>query len=74
MQPLEPDDLNSSGLTNFLVPSAVNHGQDLEPGSQLGDVTLIRFIAEGGMGRVYEGLQGMPCRTVAVKVVRPGVL
>jgi serine/threonine protein kinase len=26
------------------------------------------------MGRVYEGLQGMPCRTVAVKVIKPGVL
>lgn len=86
MQPLEPDNSepqrasidaslpNSSGLTDFLVRPAAHAGRDLEPGTRLGDVTIIRFIAEGGMGRVYEGLQGMPCRTVAVKVVRPGVL
>ena len=86
MQPLEPDASepqsepvdaslpNSSGLTDFLVRPAANPAGDLEPGERLGDVTIVRFIAEGGMGRVYEGLQGMPCRTVAVKVVRPGVL
>lgn len=86
MQPLEPDHLepqsesidaslpNSSGLTDFLVQRAEHPGRDLEPGARLGDVTIVRFIAEGGMGQVYEGLQGMPCRTVAVKVVRPGVL
>lgn len=86
MQPLEPDASepqsesidaslpNSSGLTDFLVRPTAAHSDDLEPGARLGDVTIIRFIAEGGMGRVYEGLQGMPCRTVAVKLVRPGVL
>jgi WD40 repeat protein/tRNA A-37 threonylcarbamoyl transferase component Bud32 len=86
MQPLEPDASEpesesidaslptSGGLTNFLVSPAAGHEGVLEPGTRLGDVTIIRFIAEGGMGRVYEGLQGMPCRTVAVKLVRPGVL
>ena len=86
MQPLEPNHSepqsesidaslpNSSGLTDFLVQRAEHPGRDLELGARLGDVTIVRFIAEGGMGRVYEGLQGMPCRTVAVKVVRPGVL
>jgi WD40 repeat protein len=86
MQPLDPNDSepqsesidaslpNSSGLTDFLMQRAEHPGRDLEPGARLGDVTIVRFIAEGGMGRVYEGLQGMPCRTVAVKVVRPGVL
>lgn len=69
------DSLSSSGgLTDFLVPPAAPAGPDLGPGTRLGDVTLVRFVAEGGMGRVYEGLQGMPCRTVAVKVIRPGVL
>jgi WD40 repeat protein len=62
------------GLTEFLpTPVEVCVG-DLVPGTRLGDVTIIRLIAEGGMGRVYEGLQGMPCRSVAVKVIRPGVL
>lgn len=43
-------------------------------GMRIGDVTLTRLIAEGGMGRVYEGLQTNPSRAVAVKVLRPGLL
>lgn len=42
-------------------------------GRSLGDVTLTRFIAEGGMGRVYEAKQLNPARRVAVKVMRPGL-
>jgi serine/threonine protein kinase len=42
-------------------------------GRTLGEVTLKRFIAEGGMGRVYEGEQAHPSRRVAVKVLRPGL-
>jgi WD40 repeat protein len=65
----------TSSLTDFLVhPAAAAVGPELGPGARLGDVTIVRFVAEGGMGRVYEGLQGMPCRTVAVKVIRPGAL
>ncbi|MFM9196512.1 MAG: protein kinase domain-containing protein [Planctomycetia bacterium] len=86
MQPLESDGdepadgfgadsgLSFAGLTEFRRPPASTGGPDLGPGSQLGDVTIIRLVDEGGMGRVYEGLQGMPCRTVAVKVIKPGML
>jgi hypothetical protein len=42
-------------------------------GRDLGGVTLQRVIGEGGMGRVYEGLQTAPSRTVAVKLLRPGI-
>lgn len=42
-------------------------------GRSLGDVTLTRCIAEGGMGRVYEAEQLNPSRRVAVKVMRPGL-
>ena len=62
------------GLTEFLRTPVERCAGDLTPGTRLGDVTIVRLIAEGGMGRVYEGLQGMPCRSVAVKVIRPGVL
>jgi len=65
--------LGFTGLTEFMAGRSDSSGGDLDPGSTLGDVTIVRLIDEGGMGRVYEGLQGMPCRTVAVKVVRPGV-
>ena len=50
-------------------------GEAVDPllGRSLGDVTLTRFIAEGGMGRVYEAEQLNPSRRVAVKVMRPGL-
>jgi formylglycine-generating enzyme required for sulfatase activity len=41
-------------------------------GKDIGGVTIVKLIAEGGMGRVYEGLQARPRRPVAVKVMRPG--
>jgi len=72
MEPIDSG-LHGGGLTEFLA-QPVSTGADLQPGARLGDVTIVRLVAEGGMGRVYEGLQGMPCRTVAVKVIRPGVL
>ena len=43
-------------------------------GTVVGGVRLVRVVGEGGMGRVYEGLQEHPRRTVAVKLQRPGRL
>jgi hypothetical protein len=41
-------------------------------GRDLGVAVIVRLIAQGGMGRVYEARQRSPTRTVAVKVMRPG--
>jgi tetratricopeptide (TPR) repeat protein/tRNA A-37 threonylcarbamoyl transferase component Bud32 len=56
-------------------------GLGLEPpraewlvGMELGGVTLERVLGDGGMGRVYQGLQHQPRRAVAVKVMRPGLV
>jgi WD40 repeat protein/tRNA A-37 threonylcarbamoyl transferase component Bud32 len=65
--------LSFAGLSQFMGGRAAPGAGQLVPGSRLGDVTIVRIVDEGGMGQVYEGLQGMPCRTVAVKVIRPGV-
>jgi WD40 repeat protein len=46
---------------------------DLPVGTDLGGVTIVRLLAEGGMGRVYEGRQQAPSRPVAVKVLRNGL-
>ncbi|RLS35266.1 MAG: serine/threonine protein kinase [Planctomycetota bacterium] len=43
-------------------------------GTSMGGVRLVRVVGEGGMGRVYEGIQEQPSRTVAVKLQRPGRL
>jgi WD40 repeat protein/tRNA A-37 threonylcarbamoyl transferase component Bud32 len=55
------------------APPAVRHLSDPLISSELGGVTLVRMIAEGGMGRVYEGRQEKPRRAVAVKVIKPGL-
>jgi len=43
-------------------------------GVDLGGVKIVRLIGEGGMGRVYEAVQERPSRTVAVKIIRQGIL
>lgn len=43
-------------------------------GTIVGGITIEALIGEGGMGRVYRGTQERPRRTVAVKVMRPGLL
>ncbi len=73
-QSIDDSALSLTGFTNFLGRRAAPGAGQLVPGSRLGDVTIVRLVDEGGMGQVYEGLQGAPCRTVAVKVIRPGVL
>ncbi|MEL6904575.1 MAG: serine/threonine-protein kinase, partial [Planctomycetota bacterium] len=43
-------------------------------GARVGGYELRRVIGEGGMGRVYEAVQERPHRTVALKVLRPGLV
>ena len=47
---------------------------DFPAGTDLGGVTIIRLLAQGGMGRVYEAWQEAPRRRVAVKVIRDGLV
>ncbi len=47
---------------------------DLPPGTDLGGVTILRVVGTGGMGRVYEAVQQSPQRSVAVKVMRDGIV
>ena len=41
---------------------------------QIGAFTIRRLIGTGGMGAVYEAVQDSPRRTVALKVLKPGLL
>ncbi len=40
---------------------------------RIGHYRILRLLGEGGMGAVYEAEQDSPRRTVALKVVRPGL-
>jgi len=42
--------------------------------ASIGPYRVIRVVAEGGMGMVYEAEQDSPRRRVAIKVIRPGFL
>jgi non-specific serine/threonine protein kinase/serine/threonine-protein kinase len=65
--------------------SASDHAQNddtlrgAEPGSgrsipqKIGNYSIRRRIASGGMGTVYEAIQEQPRRTVAVKIMRAGM-
>jgi WD40 repeat protein len=68
--------LSFAGLTNFMHPAepASLTAEDLGAGTLIGDVQVVRFIGAGGMGRVYEGIQASTQRTVAVKVIREGIV
>jgi WD40 repeat protein len=63
----------SPGMADFFGLPDRPPANDAMVGSDIGGVTIIRVIAEGGMGRVYEGRQHKPDRAVAVKIMRPGV-
>lgn len=53
--------------------AAAEPAADALLGADIQGIRLVRLIAEGGMGRVYEGRQEKPRRPVAVKVIKPGL-
>ena len=44
----------------------------LQPGQRLGPFRIVRYVAHGGMGEVYEAVQDVLDRRVALKVIRNG--
>ncbi len=46
----------------------------LEAGASIGPFRIVRAIATGGMGSVYEAEQKSPRRRVALKIIREGLL
>lgn len=59
--------------TGASEPALTLSPQDLVTLSTPGRYRIVRRIAEGGMGAVYEAEQDNPRRTVALKVIRPGL-
>src|SRR5215831_4706870 len=45
----------------------------LDEGATIGRYRILRLVGEGGMGAVYEAEQQQPRRTVALKVIKPGM-
>lgn len=70
----------SDGAQNSVPPTRTDLGGDSHRSGpdasaaerRVGDYTLVRVIASGGMGIVWEALQHDPPRTVAVKLMNAG--
>src|SRR6516225_579458 len=69
------DGLLKSPLVRALDPTlTLSDGHPVTPSQpRVGRYRILRRIAEGGMGTVYEAEQDSPRRPVALKVVRPGL-
>src|SRR5262249_6008455 len=58
---------------NAAAPEPVEAAPRLSPGELLGDFRVVRFLAHGGMGEIYEAEQVcLSRRRVALKVIRHG--
>ena len=67
----EPDFLHSPAAR---VRAALPPSAELESPPYIGRYRILRRHGEGGMGTVYEAEQDNPRRTVALKVIRPGLV
>jgi serine/threonine protein kinase len=52
--------------------TVIPNEKELQIPPMIGRYRLLRIVGAGGMGVVYEAEQDHPCRTVALKVIRPG--
>lgn len=73
----EPDGKTSdlTGLTGAIGWGLDPTGSTKDPllDAKIHDVTIVKVLAEGGMGRVYLGQEDPPLeRKVAVKIIKPG--
>ena len=70
---------HDSGMNGFLANPAYLPGPDEASAEatslprRIGHYEIVRVVGEGGMGVVYEARQENPARTVALKVIRPGL-
>ncbi len=56
-----------------MVSPAAGEVHSLAMPDTIGQYQIVRLVGEGGMGLVYEATQEHPRRTVALKIIRPGL-
>ena len=65
-----PEDLPTLAGDDASPSAAPAHQTSI---GKVGRYKIVRLIGEGGMGAVYEAEQDQPRRTVALKVIKPGL-
>jgi len=73
-RPRAPKAQSGADESGAMANAPRSESEDPLIGADLGGFHIVRLIAEGGMGRVYEGVQEKPRRPVAIKVMRPGCI
>ena len=79
--PIEPQVSPDAALAYLAARAADESSANTElhpvmaqPPREIGHYRIVREIGRGGMGVVYEAQQEKPRRTIALKVIRPGIL
>src|SRR5262245_29236937 len=65
-----PEDMPTGVTSGGEVPQTPTPQMSI---GKIGRYRITRLIGEGGMGAVYEAEQDQPRRTVALKVIKPGL-
>ena len=71
------DDASTDGSIRSLIAKTAYQASGptaIAPDVRVGGYRIIRLIAHGGMGSVYEAEQDRPRRRVALKTLQPGIL
>ncbi len=66
-----PDFLETPAA-EWIVGTGREYDRSIQVGARIGNYQIVRVIAMGGMGIVYEARQAAPQRTVALKLLRRG--
>jgi serine/threonine protein kinase len=69
---LNPDDSGVSKRT-ITLPRRMPQDANVAAPTMFGRYRILTLIGQGGMGAVYEAEQERPRRTVALKVIKPGL-
>lgn len=73
IESLLDQDVSRPGLLEDIATRAVLWDSASRLPSSIGRYKILSLVGEGGMGAVYEAEQDHPRRTVALKIVKPGL-
>ncbi len=72
LERLLAEDASSNDVMGQGTPAPEPRRAPLSPGRRIGRYEIVRILATGGMGTVYEAVQEEPRRRVALKTLRVG--
>ncbi|HLJ49318.1 MAG TPA: serine/threonine-protein kinase [Bryobacteraceae bacterium] len=74
VESLLAQDVSQDGALERAAQAAVTWDIDRSIPATIGHYRIVALVGQGGMGAVYEAEQDHPRRTVALKVIKPGLV